>query len=184
MVACGTAYYACLTAKYWFEQIARLPVEVDVASEFRYREPPVTGRHHGAFRQPVGRNRRHAGGPALRRDKADTVLSVVNVPESSIARESDVALPILAGAEIGVASTKAFTNQLTVLALLALKAARDRGQIDARAAGAAPGGPAHSARPAEPRTWPVRRHRQHRRQTGRGAGRAVSGPRPDVSSGP
>ena len=131
MVACGTAYYACLTAKYWFEQIARLPVEVDVASEFRYREPPVPAKTLALFVSQSGETADTLAALRYMRDKADTVLSVVNVPESSIARESDIALPILAGAEIGVASTKAFTNQLTVLALLALKAARDRGRIDA-----------------------------------------------------
>ena len=131
MVACGTAYYACLTAKYWFEQIARLPVEVDVASEFRYREPPVPANTLALFVSQSGETADTLAALRYMRDKADTVLSVVNVPESSIARESDIALPILAGAEIGVASTKAFTNQLTVLALLALKAARDRGRIDA-----------------------------------------------------
>jgi glucosamine--fructose-6-phosphate aminotransferase (isomerizing) len=133
MVACGTAYYACLTAKYWFEQLARLPVEVDVASEYRYREPPVSKGTMAMFVSQSGETADTLAALRYARDKADTVLSVVNVPESSIARESDVALPILAGTEIGVASTKAFTNQLTVLALLALKAARDRDQIDAGA---------------------------------------------------
>ncbi len=131
MVACGTAYYACLTAKYWFEQLARLPVEVDVASEYRYREPPVTPGTCALFVSQSGETADTLAALRYCRDKADTVLSVVNVPESSIARESDIALPILAGTEIGVASTKAFTNQLTVLALLALQAARQRGQIDA-----------------------------------------------------
>ena len=130
MVACGTAYLACLTAKYWFEQIARLPVEVDVASEFRYREPPIPARTLALFVSQSGETADTLAALRYARDKADTVLSVVNVPESSIARESDLALPILAGVEIGVASTKAFTNQLTVLTLLALKAARDRGQIE------------------------------------------------------
>ena len=121
MVACGTACYACCVAKYWFEEIARLPVEVDIASEFRYREPPIS--QSGETADTLA---------ALRycRDRAEHVLSVVNVPESSIARESDLALPILAGVEVGVASTKAFTCQLTVLFLLALKAAHQRGQID------------------------------------------------------
>ncbi len=135
MVACGTAYYACLTAKYWFEQVARLPVEVDVASEFRYREPPVPDGTLALFVSQSGETADTLAALRYMRDKAETILSVINVPESSIARESDIALPILAGAEIGVASTKAFTNQLTILALLALKAARDRGQIDAKTFG-------------------------------------------------
>lgn len=130
MVACGTAYYACLTAKYWFEQLAGLPVEVDVASEFRYREPPVTPGTLALFVSQSGETADTLAALRYTRDKAKMVMSVVNVPESSIARESDIALPILAGAEIGVASTKAFTNQLTVLALLALRAAHDRGSID------------------------------------------------------
>ncbi|MCV3272499.1 glutamine--fructose-6-phosphate transaminase (isomerizing) [Roseobacter sinensis] len=130
MVACGTAYFACLTAKYWFEQIARLPVDVDVASEFRYREPPIPAGTTALFVSQSGETAdtlaalRYCGG------KADRILSVVNVPESSIARQSDLVMPIHAGVEIGVASTKAFTCQLTVLFILALKAAQDRGEID------------------------------------------------------
>ncbi|SER55364.1 glutamine--fructose-6-phosphate transaminase [Tranquillimonas rosea] len=129
MIACGTAFYACQTAKYWFEKIARLPVEVDIASEFRYREPPIGPNTLAVFVSQSGETAdtlaalRYCAGKAR-------IASVVNVSESSIARESDIALPILAGTEIGVASTKAFTCQLTVLHLLALKAARDRGQIE------------------------------------------------------
>ena len=129
MVACGTAYYACLTAKYWFEQIARLPVEVDIASEFRYREPPVSSGTAALFVSQSGETADTLAALRYMQDKAETILSVVNVPESSIARESDVALPIHAGVEIGVASTKAFSCQLTVLFLLALKAAHDRGTL-------------------------------------------------------
>ena len=129
MVACGTASYACFTAKYWFERIARLPVEVDIASEFRYREPPVTPRTAALFVSQSGETADTLAALRYVRDKADHVISVVNVPESSIARESDTALPIHAGVEVGVASTKAFTCQLTVLFLLALKAAHDRDQI-------------------------------------------------------
>ncbi|MEQ6248370.1 glutamine--fructose-6-phosphate transaminase (isomerizing) [Sulfitobacter sp. HNIBRBA3233] len=129
MVACGTAYLACLTAKYWFEQIARLPVEVDVASEFRYREPPIPARNLALFVSQSGETADTLAALRYCTGKAARIASVVNVPESSIARESDVALPILAGVEIGVASTKAFTCQLTVLFLLAIKAATDRGEI-------------------------------------------------------
>lgn len=129
MVACGTAYYACLTAKYWFEQLARLPVEVDVASEFRYREPPIPARTLALFVSQSGETADTLAALRYCRDKADKILSVVNVPESSIARESDLALPIHAGVEVGVASTKAFTCQLSVLLMLALKAACDRGML-------------------------------------------------------
>ena len=129
-VACGTAYYACLTAKYWFEQIAGIPVEVDVASEFRYREPPIAKGTVALFVSQSGETADTLAALRYCAGKADKILSVVNVPESSIARESDVAFPILAGTEIGVASTKAFTCQLTVLLMLALKAAQDRGTMD------------------------------------------------------
>ncbi len=129
MVACGTAYYACLTAKYWFEQLAGLPVEVDVASEFRYREPPVPARTAALFVSQSGETADTLAALRYCDGKASQILSVVNVAESSIARESDLALPIHAGREIGVASTKAFTCQLTVLLLMALKAAQDRGTL-------------------------------------------------------
>ncbi|MEL6451052.1 MAG: glutamine--fructose-6-phosphate transaminase (isomerizing) [Pseudomonadota bacterium] len=130
MVACGTAYYACLTAKYWFEQIARLPVEVDVASEFRYREPPIPARTLALFVSQSGETADTLAALRYCDGKAAKIASVINVPESSIARESDLALPIHAGIEVGVASTKAFTCQLTVLLMLVLKAARARGAID------------------------------------------------------
>ncbi|MEM6309763.1 MAG: glutamine--fructose-6-phosphate transaminase (isomerizing) [Pseudomonadota bacterium] len=130
MVACGTAFYACLTAKYWFEKIAKLPVEVDIASEFRYREPPIPARTMAVFVSQSGETADTLAALRYCQEKADVLASIVNVPESSIARESDVALPIKAGTEIGVASTKAFTCQLTVLLILALKAACDRGEID------------------------------------------------------
>lgn len=130
MVACGTAYLACLTAKYWFEQVARIPVEVDVASEFRYREPPIPARTLALFVSQSGETADTLAALRYCQGKADMIVSVVNVPESSIARESDLALPILAGTEIGVASTKAFTCQLSVMAILMLKAASDRNEID------------------------------------------------------
>ncbi|MFC6687255.1 glutamine--fructose-6-phosphate transaminase (isomerizing) [Jhaorihella thermophila] len=131
MVACGTAFYACLTAKYWFEQLARLPVEVDIASEFRYREPPIPARSLALFVSQSGETADTLAALRYCAGKADRILSVVNVPESSIARESDLALQIHAGPEIGVASTKAFTCQLAVLLMLALKAAADRGTLSA-----------------------------------------------------
>ena len=128
MVACGTAYLACMVAKYWFEQIAGLPVEVDVASEFRYREPPVTPGTVALFVSQSGETADTLAALRYMDGKADKIVSVINVPESSIARESDLPLPILAGTEIGVASTKAFTCQLAVLATLALQAAHVRGR--------------------------------------------------------
>lgn len=130
MVACGTAFYACMTAKYWFEQLAQLPVEIDVASEFRYRDPVITKGTAALFVSQSGETADTLAALRYCEGKAEQILSVVNVATSSIARESDVALPILAGTEIGVASTKAFTCQLTVLLILALKAAKDRGTIE------------------------------------------------------
>jgi glucosamine--fructose-6-phosphate aminotransferase (isomerizing) len=129
LVACGTASYACHVAKYWFEQIAGLPVDVDIASEFRYREPPLSPASWALFVSQSGETADTLAALRYARDKVAKVVSVVNVPTSSIARESDLALPILAGVEVGVASTKAFTCQLLVLGLLALKAAADRGRL-------------------------------------------------------
>jgi glucosamine--fructose-6-phosphate aminotransferase (isomerizing) len=129
IAACGTAYLAGLTAKYWFERLARLPVEIDVASEFRYREAPL---EPGGLMLVVSQSGETADTLAcLRyaRDCGQHVLSVVNVPTSTIARESTAVAPTLAGPEIGVASTKAFTCQLTVLLCLALQAGRARGTL-------------------------------------------------------
>jgi glucosamine--fructose-6-phosphate aminotransferase (isomerizing) len=129
MVACGTAFYACLVAKYWFEQLAGIPVDVDVATVFRYREPPVTPGTVALFVSQSGETADTLAALRYMEGKAAKIVSVVNVPESSIARESDLPLPILAGTEIGVASTKAFTCQLTTLAILAINAAHARGRI-------------------------------------------------------
>ena len=131
LVACGTASYACQTAKYWFESLAGLPCEVDIASEFRYREPPLPQNSFALFVSQSGETADTLAALRYASGKVARIVSVVNVPTSSIARESDVALPILAGVEVGVASTKAFTCQLSVLLLLALKAGHDRGRIDA-----------------------------------------------------
>lgn len=133
LVACGTAYYACLTAKYWFEQLSGLPVEVDIASEYRYRTPPIPPRTAAIFVSQSGETADTLAALRFCEGRAATILSVVNVEESSIARESDLALPIHAGVEIGVASTKAFTCQLVVLLLLSLKAAQDRKALEADA---------------------------------------------------
>ena len=133
--ACGTAFYACLVAKYWMEQVARVPMDVDIASEFRYREAPLP--EGGAMICVSQSGETIDTLEALRYAKRQEqmILSVVNVPESAIARESDGVLQTLAGPEIGVASTKAFTTQLTVLAALAIQTATERKSIDgARAA--------------------------------------------------
>lgn len=129
MVACGTASYACHVAKYWFEQIAGLPVEIDIASEFRYREPPLSPNSWALFVSQSGETADTLAALRYTREKVAKIVAVVNVPTSSIAREADLAMPIMAGIEVGVASTKAFTCQLTTLALLALKAAQDRGRL-------------------------------------------------------
>ena len=131
LVACGTAHYACAVAKYWFEQLAGLPCDVDIASEFRYREGPVSPASTAIFVSQSGETADTLAALRYVQEKAEKVVAVVNVPESSIAREADVIVPIVAGVEVGVASTKAFMNQLGVLAHLAILAARQRGRIDA-----------------------------------------------------
>ncbi|HEV3395580.1 MAG TPA: glutamine--fructose-6-phosphate transaminase (isomerizing) [Xanthobacteraceae bacterium] len=125
--ACGTAYYAGLIAKYWFERFARLPVEIDVASEFRYREAPLRKGDLAVFVSQSGETADTLASLRYAREQKQHVLSVVNVATSTIARESDVVLPTLAGPEIGVASTKAFTCQLAALACLTIAAGRARG---------------------------------------------------------
>jgi glucosamine--fructose-6-phosphate aminotransferase (isomerizing) len=127
--ACGTAYLAGLTAKYWFERYARLPVEIDVASEFRYREIPLNPRAAALFISQSGETADTLASLRYARDLGLRIGAVVNARESTIAREADAIFPILAGPEIGVASTKAFTCQLTVLAALAIKAGRQRGTM-------------------------------------------------------
>ncbi len=129
MVACGSGYLACLVAKYWFEQIARLPCEVDVASEFRYREPPFAPNSAALFVSQSGETADTLAALRYSRNKADRIWSLINVPTSSIAREADLSVPILAGVEVSVASTKAFTNQLVILALMALQAGLERGHL-------------------------------------------------------
>ncbi|MGJ5078514.1 glutamine--fructose-6-phosphate transaminase (isomerizing) [Bradyrhizobium sp. SZCCHNS3002] len=129
ITACGTASYAGFVAKYWFERFARVPVELDVASEFRYREAPLRKGDLAIFISQSGETADTLA--ALRYAKSQGVhtLSVVNVPTSTIARESEIVMPTLAGPEIGVASTKAFTCQLMVLAALAIAAGRGRGEL-------------------------------------------------------
>lgn len=127
--ACGTAYYAGLVGKYWFERFARLPVEIDVASEFRYRDVPLDPGNLAIFVSQSGETADTLASLRYAKENKQHVLSVVNVPTSTIARESDVVMPTLAGPEIGVASTKAFTCQLAVLACLAIAAGRARGAL-------------------------------------------------------
>lgn len=132
ITACGTAYYAGLVAKYWFEQIARLPVEIDVASELRYRNAPISATDGGLVLSQSGETADTLASLRYIQENDAKVLAVVNVAESTMAREADGMIQTLAGPEIGVASTKAFTTQLAVLACLAIKAGRDRGHLDAK----------------------------------------------------
>ncbi len=130
LIACGTAYYACMVAKYWFEQIARIPCEIDVASEFRYREAPMPEGGLAIFISQSGETLDTLEALRYCKSQDQKILSIVNAIESTIERESDFVLHTLAGPEIGVASTKAFTTQLTTLACLTLASARAKGSID------------------------------------------------------
>lgn len=129
ITACGTASYAGYIGKYWFERLARIPVELDVASEFRYREPPVDKGDLALFISQSGETADTLAALRYAKSQGLHTLSVVNVPTSTIARESETVLPTLAGPEIGVASTKAFTCQLMVLATLAIAAGKARGTL-------------------------------------------------------
>ena len=129
--ACGTAYYAGLVGKYWIERYARIPVEIDVASEFRYREAPMSPGGLALFVSQSGETADTLATLRYAKDNGQRIASIVNVRSSTIARESHTALPTLAGPEIGVASTKAFTCQLSVLACLAIALGRARGTVDA-----------------------------------------------------
>lgn len=129
--ACGTAYYAGLVGKYWIERIARVPVEIDVASEMRYREPPLAANGLALFVSQSGETADTLATLRYAKANGQQIASIVNVRTSTIARESHAVLPTLAGPEIGVASTKAFTCQLAVLACIAIAIGRARGTIDA-----------------------------------------------------
>jgi glucosamine--fructose-6-phosphate aminotransferase (isomerizing) len=129
IVACGTASYAGFIAKYWFERLSRLPVELDVASEFRYREAPLRKGDLAVFISQSGETADTLAALRYAKEQGVHTLSVVNVPSSTIARESETVLPTLAGPEIGVASTKAFTCQLMVLAAIAVAAGKARGEL-------------------------------------------------------
>jgi len=130
IVACGTSFYAGMVAKYWFEQVARIPVELDIASEFRYRSADMPAGGMALFISQSGETADTLAALRYAREQEQHVVSLVNVVESSMARESDLVLQTKAGPEIGVASTKAFTTQLTVLACLAIGMAATRGAID------------------------------------------------------
>jgi glutamine---fructose-6-phosphate transaminase (isomerizing) len=131
ITACGTASYAGFIAKYWFERLSRIPVELDVASEFRYREAPLRKGDLAIFISQSGETADTLAALRYAKSQGLHTLSVVNVPTSTIARESETVMQTLAGPEIGVASTKAFTCQLMVLAALAIEAGRRRGQLTA-----------------------------------------------------
>jgi glutamine---fructose-6-phosphate transaminase (isomerizing) len=130
MIACGTAYHACVVAKYWLERIARISVEIDIASEFRYRAPAMPPGGAAIFVSQSGETADTLAALRYAKAQQQKIIAVVNQPESSIAREADAVLPTLAGPEIGVASTKAFTTQLAVLACVTAALARARGAID------------------------------------------------------
>jgi glucosamine--fructose-6-phosphate aminotransferase (isomerizing) len=129
LIACGTAYHACIVAKYWLERIARISVEIDIASEFRYRAPEMPKGGAATFVSQSGETADTLAALRYAKAQGQKIIAVVNQPESSVAREADVVLPTLAGPEIGVASTKAFTTQLAVLACFTVALARARGVI-------------------------------------------------------
>lgn len=131
LIACGTAFYACMTAKYWLEQVARMPVEIDIASEFRYREAPMPAGGVALFVSQSGETLDTLEALRYCKKQGQTIISIVNTIESTIERESDYVLRTLAGPEIGVASTKAFTTQLTTLACMALAVGAQKGVIEA-----------------------------------------------------
>ena len=145
IVACGTSYYAGLAARYWIEQTARVPVEIDIASEFRYRAPPLSDDGVTLFISQSGETADTLAALRFAKQAGAPTAAVVNVRESTMAREADALLPTYAGVEIGVASTKAFTAQLVTLACFAIALARARGAIDGR------------RKPASPRRWPTSR---------------------------
>lgn len=128
-IACGTSAYACMTARYWFEELARLPMDCDLGSEFRYRVPALTPGQLGIFLSQSGETADTMAAMRHMKEQGYPTLAIVNVPESTLARECSAVLRTLAGPEIGVASTKAFTTQLATLACLAIGTARARGTI-------------------------------------------------------
>ncbi len=149
IIACGTSFYAAQVARYWFERFARLPVDIDIASEFRYRHPPLNSGGLGLFISQSGETADTLAALRHAKTQGQPTLALVNVPESSMAREADAVLQTLAGPEIGVASTKAFTTQLASLACLAIACGRARGMVscedELRLAGALAEVPARAA---------------------------------------
>jgi glucosamine--fructose-6-phosphate aminotransferase (isomerizing) len=131
IIACGTSYHSAMVAKYWFERLARLPVDIDIASEFRYRAPDLAADGAALFISQSGETADTLAALRHAKRQGQHVVALVNQAESTMAREADAVLQTVCGPEIGVASTKAFTTQLTVLACLAVAAARARGRIDA-----------------------------------------------------
>ena len=131
IIACGTSYYAGLVARYWIESLAGVPVEIDVSSEFRYRMPPLAEGGVALFISQSGETADTLAALRFAKEKGQNIVAVVNVPESTMAREADIVLPTRAGPEIGVASTKAFTTQLVTLACFSLALARAKGALDA-----------------------------------------------------
>jgi glutamine---fructose-6-phosphate transaminase (isomerizing) len=129
IAACGTAYYAGMVARFWYERFAHLPVEVDIASEFRYRDAPLGAGNLAIFVSQSGETADTLASLRYAREHKQHILSIVNVPTSTIARASDITMPTLAGPEIGVASTKAFTCQLAAMVALAIAASRARGVL-------------------------------------------------------
>ena len=131
ITGCGTAFYAGLIARYWFERYAALPVEIDIASEFRYRSVPLEPGNLAVFVSQSGETADTLASLEFAKSRGQRILSIVNVPSSTMARTSQIVLPTLAGPEVGVASTKAFTCQLATLACLAIAAGRERGVLAA-----------------------------------------------------
>ena len=131
IIACGTSYYAGLVARYWVESLAGVPVEIDVSSEFRYRMPPLAEGGVALFISQSGETADTLAALRFAKESGQNIIAVVNVPESTMAREADIVLPTRAGPEIGVASTKAFTTQLVTLACLTLALARAKGTLSA-----------------------------------------------------
>ena len=131
IIACGTSYYAGLVARYWIESLAGVPVEIDVSSEFRYRMPPLADGGVALFISQSGETADTLAALRFAKEMGQNIVAVVNVPESTMAREADIVLPTRAGPEIGVASTKAFTTQLVTLACFTLALARAKGALSA-----------------------------------------------------
>ena len=181
--ACGTAYYAGIVGKYWLERYARIPVEIDVASEFRYREPPLEKGGLAVFITQSGETADTLATLRYCKAQGQRIASIVNVRTSTIARESDVVLPTLAGPEIGVASTKAFTCQLSVLACLAIALGRARGAISEAQEKELTHALAEVPRHISTLLHNEAHVRAARARPLQGAGRALSRPRHQLSAG-